>query len=222
MIPRLVVLLLFLAGGSAALLHTWGSSPLRQRPALTPSAIVEISQGTTLVLDNGAPKIPIQLDGWEWIGYRLKNPHLDNAAFNVVYFPTANADARTLPKLALPPPLSLRRRPPIPVTVSQNGSRSWIEFERDGESYYGVRISPEGDCTVTKAQLWQIRLTGWLNPTKWLPRFFTSEPLVDRRAIWLEMKTSDRGIPLADRATIDSIWSDVMNFFASHPHSFFQ
>jgi hypothetical protein len=76
---------------------------------------------------------------------------------------------------------------------------------------------------VTKAQLWNHRLSNWRTaPAHFVGWLFTSEFLIDRRAIWVEMRTADHGGLVADETAIDTTWSEVLEAFVAEARTGFR
>jgi cyanosortase A-associated protein len=220
-ILRLAILAVFVAAGIAILSQVLYAPPDRRVPHFQPPAQVPLAHDAGLSLQtnttagfNPPNRRPDRFT------YKVR-PSADatDVTFTVIFFASANADARSLPALAVPSKNPSHQLPHIPVTIHQEAAqRSWLEFQRDGDTFRAARISPRGICTITKAQLWRSRLAEWIaDPAHILRWLFTSEPLVDRRALWLEMETTRHGVPLAAPEKRDAVWNETLAFFIAHP-----
>ena len=215
---RATLLALFVGAGMVVLAFLLIAPPDRAVADFRPPASVELSPVRALRLEETI-KAEERTAGPNWYRYRVRDRDQGAADFRleVIAFRSANSEARTLPALVVLPNAPPRQAPDIPVTLhGDDPRRPWLEFKRDGESFRGARISPEGWYTVTKGELWRNRLAAWgahpMHLVKWL---FTSESIVDRRAIWVEMRTTDHAAPVAKAETIDAVWAQVLEAFSS-------
>ena len=213
---RVAVLAFFVVASGVALVILLSAPPAREAAGFSPPASIQGSAGLVFEKENAGITFPAEAGAAQYFSYRLRKIGAEESdvRFHLVYFRSANSDARTLPALAIPPVSTPRPPPEISITAQNwTGGRGWIEFEREGGRFRGVRISPEGNCSVTKSELWRMRFANWAaHPMRLLRWLFTSEMLVDRRAFWLEMTMPNGAVTHTEE--VDAIWAAAIDSFA--------
>ncbi|MBA3960381.1 MAG: hypothetical protein H0X40_00570 [Chthoniobacterales bacterium] len=211
---------LALAGTLGFLLFT---PPSRTVPVYKPPPELQLHDGSILAgraeKRTGNDDLPL-VDGFAYLFPEAKSPIQAGAEIELFVLESANADALQLPQKFGPRALfAAGERLPLAIKRDETSGGSWVEGSRDGRYYFGARISANGSYRITRRELWQGRLREWQrDPAHFLRWLFTSEQIVDRRGLWLQLWSSS---DITNEKDLADLWQKTLAAFsATAPETF--
>ncbi len=208
-----------LAGTLGFLLFTPSSPTV---PVYKPPPELQLSDGSVLAgraeKRTGNDELPLA-DGYVYSFPEATTPLQGGVELELFVLESANADALQLPQKFGPHALFPGgKRLPLAIKRDDSGG-SWVQGNSDGRFYFGARISADGSYRITRRELWQGRLREWQhNPAHLLRWLFTSEQIVDRRGLWLQLWSSS---DITNEKDLADLWQKTLAAFsATAPETF--